>query len=224
MLSDNFTGQMPPNASTLITKIAASSNRLSSLIRDILNFSRFDKDPSAYFPTDLNQLVNNVRGDFSLLIEEKGASVQIGHLPVLEVIPMQINQLFYNLISNSLKFSRPNVVPEINITYRKLPSFEVPKHSNLSKSISYVEILFEDNGLGFDQTYGEKIFQIFQRLDTPGTSVGTGIGLAICKKIVDIHGGEIFAEARVNEGALFHIILPTKYSGNAGELLPGYVQ
>jgi two-component system, chemotaxis family, CheB/CheR fusion protein len=222
MLVDNFMDQMPDNAITLATKISASSVRMSSLIRDVLNFSRVDSDSNAYLATDLNIVINNVMADFSLLIEEKMADIQIGHLPIVEVIPTQINQLFYNLVSNSLKFSKPDVRPLINITCRKLPSLEVAKYPSLLKDASYLEILFEDNGVGFDQRYSEKIFKIFQKLRSQTSTVGTGIGLSICKKIVSIHNGEMYAESRQNEGALFHIILPFKYHGTT-ELLPGYV-
>lgn len=220
MLADNFKDQIPPNASSLVEKIAASSNRMRSLIRDVLNFSSIDKEANAFCATDLKVIIKNVIEDFNLLSEEKMARIQIGELPVVNVIPMQVNQLFYNLVSNALKFTRNDVVPEINITSRLLPSFEVAKYSNLDKNTSYVEILFEDNGIGFDQKYSEKIFEIFQRLHTNGHFTGTGIGLALCKRIVAIHEGEIFVESRLGEGALFHVILPLKRNEAVQELLP----
>jgi two-component system CheB/CheR fusion protein len=224
MLSDNFKNKLPADAVQLVSKISASSNRMSSLIRDVLNFSRIAKDANAYEAADLNEIMNNVLGDFSLLIEEKKANIQISKLPVAQVIPFQINQLFYNLLSNALKFTREGVIPKINVTSRQLPSFEVAKYVTLNKNHQYLEILFEDNGIGFDQKYSERIFEIFQRLNSRITYAGTGIGLALCKKIVAIHRGEIFAESREGQGTLIHIILPSKSIGAVENLLPGYVQ
>jgi two-component system CheB/CheR fusion protein len=224
MLSDNFKNQLPADAVQLISKISTSSRRMSALITDVLNFSRIAKGANAYEAANLSDILNNVLVDFSLLIEEKTASVQIGEFPVAEVIPFQISQLFYNLLSNSLKFTKEGVTPKINITSRQLSSFEVAKYLNLNKNHSYLEILFEDNGIGFDQKYSEKIFEIFQRLNDRTSYAGTGIGLALCKKIVAIHRGEIFAESRAGQGTLVHIILPVKYTGTLEKLLPGYVQ
>jgi two-component system CheB/CheR fusion protein len=224
ILFDNFKNKLPADAVQLISKISASSKRMSTLIYDVLNFSRIAKDANAYEATDLGEILNNVLVDFSLLIEEKKASLQIGQLPVVDVIPFQINQLFYNLLSNALKFARAGVISKVNITSRQLPSFEVAKYIDLNKNNSYLEILFEDNGIGFKQEYSEQIFEIFQRLHDQTSYAGTGIGLALCKKIVAIHRGEIFAESREGQGTLIHIILPFKHAGAIENLLPGYVQ
>jgi two-component system, chemotaxis family, CheB/CheR fusion protein len=216
MLADNFKGQIPPTASALVDKIGVSSTRVVSLIRDVLNFSSMDNESNAFRVSDLNPIMRDVLGDFSLLIEEKKARIQLGKLPDAEVIPMQMNQLFYNILSNALKFSKSDIPPEINITSRVLPSFEVAKYSNLDRNSSYMEILFEDNGIGFDQVHSEHIFEIFRKLHRHGLFSGTGIGLALCKKIVEIHQGEIFVESRVGEGALFHVILPFRHN-DSGE-------
>jgi two-component system, chemotaxis family, CheB/CheR fusion protein len=218
MLADNFKDQMPLKASTLVEKIDVSSKRVTSLIRDVLNFSSIDKESNAFCITDLNRVISNVISDFNLLIEEKMARIQIGELPSAEVIPMQINQLFYNIVSNALKFSKHDVPPEINITSRPLPSFDVAKYPNLNKNTSYVEILFEDNGIGFDQVHSEHIFEIFRKLHRHHLFGGTGIGLALCKKIVEMHDGEIFVESRAGEGALFHVILPLKHDDTSEPL------
>jgi two-component system CheB/CheR fusion protein len=223
MLSDNFKSELPANAAALIDKIGASSKRMSSLIQDVLNFSRIDQYSSAFESIDLNTILNNVVGDFSLLIEEKKANIHIGKLPLTMVIPFQINQLFYNLVSNSLKFARADGHPEISITCRTLSAFQVAKYPRLNKSHAYFEILFEDDGIGFEQKYSEKIFEIFQRLHSSRAYAGTGIGLALCKKIVSHHNGEILAESREGGGALFRIILPLEHHGAAEKLLPGYV-
>lgn len=224
ILSDNFRSELPPEAAALIGKISASSKRMSSLIHDVLNFSQIDKYSSAFESTDLNKILNNVLGDFKLLIKEKRADIQIGEIPSASVIPFQINQLFYNLMSNSLKFTRPNSPPAINITSRALSAFQVVKYPRLDRNRSYLEILFEDNGIGFDQQHSEKIFDIFQRLHSSNTYGGTGIGLALCKKIVTYHGGEILAESRDGGGALFRIILPLEQQAAVEKLLPGHIE
>jgi two-component system, chemotaxis family, CheB/CheR fusion protein len=210
MLANTYKNDFSPGANALLAKINASSIRMSALIQDVLNFSSIDKETNAFGASDLNLIINNVIGDFSLLIEEKLARIEVGKLPVVDAIPMQVNQLFYNLVSNGLKFAKKDVPPQINITARHLPAFEVAKYSHLNKNVAYVEILFEDNGIGFEQKYSEKIFEIFQRLDTQKLFSGTGIGLALCKKIVGNHDGEIFVESRPGEGSLFHVILPAK--------------
>jgi two-component system CheB/CheR fusion protein len=121
-----------------------------------------------------------------------------------------MSQLFHNLISNSLKFSKEGVPPVISITYREFPEKEIEKYAKLKIAISYVEIIFRDNGIGFEQKYADQIFTIFQRIHNKESYSGTGIGLALCKKIIENHQGEIFVWSKENEGTVFHIILPLK--------------
>ena len=128
-------------------------------------------------------------------------------LPTVSGISFQLRQLFVNLISNSIKFSRDGVPPEINITSRILSGNDID-NPNLYPNQNYVEITLKDNGIGFSQEYAAKIFEVFQRLHAKGTYDGTGIGLAICKKIIDKHYGLIFAHSNPGEGAEFTIILP----------------
>jgi two-component system CheB/CheR fusion protein len=131
-----------------------------------------------------------------------------------------MNQLFYNIIGNALKFSQQGSAPVITITSGTLTEKEVQKYPSLSKQVLlnevepplYIEMIFADNGIGFEQQYAQKIFTIFQRLHSKEAFIGTGIGLAITKKIVENHCGEIFAEAKENKGAAFHVILPIKQS------------
>jgi two-component system CheB/CheR fusion protein len=224
MLTDNFVSQLPADAGELIGKISSSSKRMSTLISDVLNFSQIEKDANAFQATDLSLIFQDVLGDFSLLIEEKQANIQLGRLPTAEVIPFQLHQLFYNLISNSLKFSRHEGHPQINITSRELSPFQIEKYPGLNKGRAYFEILFEDNGIGFDQKYSEQIFSIFQRLHRSDLYGGTGIGLALCKRIVSYHNGEISAESKEGSGALFRIILPFKRENFKEVLLSGYVE
>ena len=224
MLSENYLETLSKEGKKLVEKIHASSDRLSSLIHDVLQFSRIDSSENAFIKTDLNEILNNVIGDFSLMIEEKNAILKTDLLPTIEVIPVQMNQLFYNLLSNALKFNHPTEAATITISSRNLSSVEVLKNTELNPSLSYFEILFSDNGIGFNERYSEKIFEIFQRLHPGSTYSGTGIGLALCKKIVLNHNGSIFAESHERAGSLFHVILPLNEHHPAIELLPGYVE
>jgi len=134
----------------------------------------------------------------------------LDNLPIIDAIPLQMNQLFYNLIGNALKFSKEDVPSVITVSSRTLTKKEIKKYPAFNLFIPYVEIIIKDNGIGFDQQYADKIFIIFQRLHSKETYNGTGIGLALTKKIIENHHGEIFAESKENEGAAFHIILPIK--------------
>lgn len=222
ILSENFIDSVPAEVRKLVEKIHISAARMSSLIQDVLNFSRNNTEENSFVRTDINIILNNVIGDFALLIDEKKAVIKTEPLPVAEVIPLQINQLFYNLLSNSLKFSKPELQPVITIRSRNLTLVEVMKHPELDTNLDYFEILFADTGIGFNQKFAEQIFQIFQRLHNKEDYSGTGIGLALCKKIVLNHDGLIFGESHEGAGALFHIILPLNKRHPMAELLPGY--
>jgi PAS domain S-box-containing protein len=197
-------------ARNYIEKVSNAASRMSGLIRDLLEYSRLAQKQSRFERTDLNGIVGNVLNDFELLISQKEAALQTSHLPSLEAIPLQMNQLFYNLIGNALKFSRRNERPAIGISCRKLQTEEVRQHPQLEPGRTYYEISISDNGIGFNQDYAEKIFTIFQRLNEKSRFVGYGIGLALCRKIVLNHGGVIMAEGQPGEGATFRFILPEK--------------
>jgi two-component system CheB/CheR fusion protein len=192
----------------LLSKINQSAERMSSLIKGVLNFSKTLDSNSKFEKTDLNEILRNVIGDFDLLIAEKKAEIKHDQLPFINGIPLQINQLFYNLLSNSLKFSKIGSAPVIDITSRILTSTDIKKHTTLNANDSYGEIIFADNGIGFDQQFAEQMFLIFERLNSWEKFEGTGIGLALCKRIVLNHQGVIFAESKIGEGAQIHIILP----------------
>ena len=189
-----------------LTKISDTTARMSTLLKDLLSYSQLLKNREKKFiEIDLNKTIRNVCKDLELLIEEKKAFVQIDTLPEIIGEPVQINQLFYNLISNSLKFNSGN--PIVNITAKKVSPEDADK-VGLKKDKPYVCIFVRDNGIGFDQQYANKIFTIFQRLHDKPEVKGSGMGLAICKKIVDDHGGVIFAKGQAKEGATFWIYLP----------------
>jgi PAS domain S-box-containing protein len=190
-------------------KIYASATRMSRLINDVLNYSRLTKTGEQFVTTDLNKILKDVLSDFELLIEQKAAVINHSDLPAIKGIPLQIHQLFSNLISNSLKFSE--VKPQITITARTISREEVHAYPRLDKDKAYIELVFQDNGIGFEQQHAEQIFIIFQRLNNLRNYSGTGIGLALCKKIVDHHDGMITAKSEPGQGATFTIILPAEH-------------
>ncbi|HEX8561749.1 MAG TPA: PAS domain-containing protein [Flavobacterium sp.] len=187
--------------------ISSSAKRMTKLVTDILQYSQLSQTQDSFTPTDLNDIFEDVMADFDFIVEEKHARIVPHNLPALEAIPLQMVQLFHNLISNSLKYSRADVAPVIHISGAKL-SVEDAKKLGLSKRRSYVSISFSDNGIGFSQVYADKIFSIFQRLHGRGQYEGTGIGLAMCRKIAENHGGIIYANGREGEGAEFVVVLP----------------
>lgn len=193
-----------------VEKIRFSSERMRNLIDDLLNFSRISRFDKKFIHTDINKIFKEVLDDFDLLIQEKNATVQAGKLPVLQAIPLQINQLFHNLLSNALKFTSPDAPPVINISCKKLLPEELKKYTRLEPTTEYYEINFRDNGIGFPQEFADQVFVIFQRLNEKEHYPGTGIGLALCRKIVRNHRGEIYAESEEGRGSIFHVILPVQ--------------
>jgi two-component system CheB/CheR fusion protein len=186
-------------------KINASSSRMSTLIKDLLSFSLLSRADKKLVTVDLNETLKNVVQDLDLVIENKKAVITISSLPTVKAEPSHMTQLFQNLISNALKFGKENVV--INVTSEKVSKENVSTYE-LNKDKQYVAICVCDNGVGFDQEYAPKMFGLFQRLDNPKRVEGSGVGLAICKKIVEDHGGVILAAGKENEGATFTVILP----------------
>ena len=194
-------------ARELIDKISQSAERMSDLIHDVLNFSKV-LDASVYQQVDLNVILQNVINDFDLLIEQKKAIITQDPLPVVRAVPLQMNQLFYNLLGNALKFSKPDVSPVVRVSYRMLTQEEVKPFPSLKPDIPYCDIIFQDNGIGIDSKFSEQVFVIFQRLNSRNHFEGTGIGLALCKRIVLNHKGEIYLHSEKGKGTDFHIILP----------------
>ncbi len=197
------------NTKIYLEKIIASSERMRHLIEDVLNFSRISHEEK-FIKTDLNTLLNTIVSDFDQLIFEKNATINISDLPTIPAIPLQMRQLFYNLISNALKFTNDPVPPTIDITTHPVSPEELAKYPTLNKNIFYIKILVKDNGIGFYQEFSERIFIIFQRLHSKNEYSGTGIGLALCRKITDNHKGLIYAESQEGKGATFHVVLPSK--------------
>ena len=189
-------------------KVNEATGRMKGLIRDLLEYSRLSHKRLLFEKTDLNVIVKNVLTDFELLITQKQAIIQTDVLPVIEAIPLQMNQLFFNLIGNALKFAKRNTAPVINISARKFSGESRKDFLEFKPDRDYCEVRISDNGIGFDQEYADKIFTIFQRLNERSLYGGYGIGLALCRKIVGNHSGVIYAEGTSSEGAAFIFILP----------------
>lgn len=208
MLRRNL-GQMDPRSQSFFSKIDTSSARMLELIRDVLSFSQLTQLKPHYVEVDLMEIMETVKRDFELLIEEKGAVIISTKLPLIVAIRVQILQLFSNLVSNSLKFSSKKVQPSIHISARKLTADEVAARS-LNTKFDYQMLTFRDNGIGFDQENATQIFNIFERLHSKTEYEGTGIGLAMCKRIAQNHHGDIFATSSPGNGASFYVILPER--------------
>ena len=189
-----------------LTKIIESSRRMQKMINDLLSVSTILGNKS-YETVSLNTLVDEALQSLDHKIEEQGAIVDTEPLPTVSVVPSQFRQLFQNLVNNSLKFAREGVPSHITIGYKFLTSKAVA-HLDLKRTNKYLQIELQDNGIGFDNQYADKIFAIFQRLHGVADYEGTGIGLAVCKKIVENHEGIIYAQGIQNQGATFTIIIP----------------
>ena len=207
ILNSRHRQDIDDEARDLLQKINLSAERMAALIRDVLNFSKV-LDASVFESTDLSAVLQNVIRDFDLQIEEKRAVIHYDPLPAVNAVPLQMNQLFYNLMGNALKFSRTGLPPVIDISSRTLTADEVKAYPQLDSRLPYCEIIFADQGIGIDPKFAERVFLIFQRLNTRQHFEGTGIGLALCKRIVTNHHGEIFVRPNEGSGTRFHIFLP----------------
>ena len=212
ILQQRFRADLPPNGIEHLDKMATAAQRMSLLIDDLLNYARTTRRDSEFVLTDLNQIYANVILDFDLIVSERKTQLLVGSLPVIEAIPLQMTQLFRNLISNALKFSAQRETPAITISAKLLGKEEILERVSGHNPGEYCELVFTDNGIGFLPEYAEQIFTIFKRLHDKKSYAGTGIGLALCRRIVDNHGGTISAQNEQAGGASFHVILPVRHT------------
>ncbi|WP_121357687.1 ATP-binding protein [Flavisolibacter nicotianae] len=187
-------------------KIGESVDRMSRSLKDLLNFASLDKEENTE-KVDLNPIIENVKNDLELIIEQKKATVICDKLPSINAIPLQIHQLFYNLINNALKFSNPDTPPRITIKWES-NGVDPQQEVTVVPAKEYCTISVSDNGIGFAQQNAAKIFGMFQRLHARSAYEGTGVGLALCKKIAQNHGGSIWVESSPGQGAKFSVLLP----------------
>jgi signal transduction histidine kinase len=192
-----------------IDKIQVAATRMQNLINDIFAISKISATKDLRVKSDLNELLKEVITDMEIQIQEKNADISVETLPELQVHKSLIKRLFQNLLNNSIKYSRKDVPPKIRIWTKIESSEEGGEKMHIKK---YCRIYIQDNGLGFDQQYAEQVFTMFRRLHVAPEYEGTGIGLAICKKIVEEHQGFISVKSEVNNGTLFTISLPVEVS------------
>src|SRR5690606_8372927 len=198
----------PVKSREYLVKIKKSAEGMQRLIDDLLSYSQMSNDTSVHVEkVDLNATLKAVVSDLEIAIYEKKATVNFRKLPVVSGIPYQLRQLFLNLISNALKFSKADETPQVTISAETIKGPELP--DGLSDGGSkYFHVSVADNGIGFSHDAGDRIFEPFQRLHPKNVFSGSGIGLAIVKEIVDNHGGIVSAEGRPGAGAIFHLYLP----------------
>jgi PAS domain S-box-containing protein len=189
-----------------LQKINSSGARMSELIRAVLNYSKLSRINKEFSEIDLNKIIANIKGDLELVIEEKKAVIAVQPLPVIWGNALQMHQLFLNLVTNALKFSEKQ--PHIVISSAIISGTQARLSDGLKKAGSYLELAVADNGIGFEPQYAEQIFAIFQRLHSGNEYAGTGIGLALCKKIAENHDGVITAHSEPGKGSTFYVYLP----------------
>lgn len=189
------------------SRMIDAAGRMQILIDALLDFTRTAKLSSDFEEADLNLLLEEVKKDLSEPIEEKKAIIHADKLPLMRVIPFQFKQLMANMISNSLKYCKPDTIAEIRIQVNEISPAHIPE-KNVTTACNFYRISVLDNGIGFEQEHASRIFELFQRLHGRQEYEGSGIGLAICKKIAENHRGFITAESTPGKGAAFHIFLP----------------
>jgi PAS domain S-box-containing protein len=197
----------------IMERVQKATARMTQLVDDLLEYSHLTFDSEKFIEVDLNEIVARVNEDLDLIIHEKAAQITVEKLPILLAHPRQLAQLFQNLISNALKYNKPKVAPQISITYTMVAANNMaPRISHLLTHQQYHKISVRDNGIGFEQQYEDVIFQVFQRLHGKSEYHGTGVGLAIVKKVVQNHKGFIAVESTPGIGSIFNIFLPVQAS------------
>ena len=197
-----------PEGRDYLNRMLGAAARMEQLIDDILAYSRLSSKAKPYERVNLNETVSAILSDLEVRIEQTGATVTVDGLPTIDADPMQMRQLFQNLIGNALKFHRENIPPVVRVTGHRVPSRERGKNARDS-----CHLIVQDNGIGFDEKYLDRIFTVFQRLNTRTTYEGSGVGLAICRKIAERHGGTISARSVPGQGATFVVTLPVEQRG-----------
>lgn len=204
----NESAKLEGNLGEKFRRIQNAALRMQILIQDLLAYSRTGTHERILEKISLEKIISEVQEDLKEELEAKNATIEIGTMLEIKLIPFQFHQLLYNLLSNSLKFSRQDIPPHIKIS-SKIVKGSTGNESGLDEDLTYYNINISDNGIGFEQQYSNKIFVVFQRLHGRETYEGTGVGLAIVKKIVENHNGIITATGKPNKGATFDIYIPT---------------
>jgi PAS domain S-box-containing protein len=202
--------QLTEQGADYLERMLNAADRMRTLINDLLTFSRVTTRGQPFVPVNLSELVGEILSDLEVRIEQTAARVEVDDLPTLDADPTQMRQLFQNLVGNALKFHREGVAPHIRIQVDR--RVQVEREESAARGSAACHITVRDNGIGFDEKYTGRIFNVFQRLHGRGEYEGTGIGLAVCEKIVKRHGGSITAKSRPGEGAAFIVTLPVSHA------------
>ncbi|GAA5143161.1 sensor histidine kinase [Thalassotalea piscium] len=207
-LSTGYNDVIDERGLDFIKRMSGAAERMSNLINDLLEYSRINTRGNKFIPVALNQVVSDVIDDLEVAIEESAAVINYPDLPEINGDVSQLNQLLLNLLSNAIKFRQKDLAPKITIAYQKESAYD----PILSTDSLWHVITITDNGIGFEQEFEDKIFVPFQRLHARTAYKGTGIGLAVCRRIVERHGGTISAKSQVNHGTTFTISIPHQYT------------
>ncbi len=213
MLASNYADVLDESGRDMIGRMQKSATRMSVLIRDLLNYSRVSTERKPFQPLSLTRLLTSLVDDLWVAVQESGAVIEWDDLPEIVGDHTQLKQLFQNLLSNAIKFRVPGVPPRVSVTHQMLSSAALPSSvvstADDGKAIDhFYEINVTDNGVGFDEKYLDRIFQVFQRLHGRNEYTGTGVGLAICRKVVENHRGAITASSQPGAGTTFRVYLP----------------
>jgi light-regulated signal transduction histidine kinase (bacteriophytochrome) len=198
-----------------LARMRNAAGRMQTLINDLLTYSRVTTKAQPFQMVDLEKVARGVVSDLEVRIEQVGGRVEVGELPAIEADPTQMRQLLQNLVSNGLKFHRQDEIPVVNVYARCCNGHENRLEGDGPDGTTMCQIIVKDNGIGFDEKYADRIFQVFQRLHGRGEYEGTGIGLATSRKIAERHGGDITAKSKPGQGATFIVTLPVRQ--NKGE-------
>lgn len=210
-LSEKYKDVLAGEGEMYLGRMVASAENMRQLISGLLEFSRISQTAGQYEEVNLNTIMQEVLNDLELKIEETGTVIRCDVLPTVEAVRTQMKQLFQNLVSNAIKFQKPGVSPVIRIELLQPVEGELQKY-NLQQQKAYSKIVVSDNGIGFENEYAARIFQVFQRLHGKYEYPGSGIGLAICKKILEYHQGVIYAEGAPEHGSRFFLLLPEHHN------------
>jgi PAS domain S-box-containing protein len=209
-LAENSIATLSEENLDTLKRIQSAAGRMQRLINDLLSLSRITSRAQPFIQVNLNNVASEVLSDLEVRLKETGGRVDIGEIPTIEAEALQMRQLFQNLIGNALKFNSPGRAPVVSVHAELIGGKERLAGSSEAQAQQLCQITIEDNGIGFEEKYVDRIFAMFQRLHGRNEYVGTGMGLAICRRIAEHHGGTITAQSRPGVGSTFTVTIPTK--------------
>jgi light-regulated signal transduction histidine kinase (bacteriophytochrome) len=219
-LKTEYRGALDEQGQDYLDRMLNATKRMQSLIHDLLVFSRVGSKARSFLPVDLAQVTREVLSDLEVRIAETNALVEVGDLPTIDADAMQMRQLLQNLIGNALKFHQKGKPAAVRV-YAETGDFRPAEDGIGPAAQEMFRLVVEDNGIGFDEKYLDRIFTVFQRLHSRAEYEGTGVGLAVCRKIAERHGGRITATSTVGQGASFLVALPRYQANENSARIPG---